>query len=211
MKSVYKFPHVIFDCDGVLLDSNEIKRRAIYQAAIEFVSHTVASDFTKYFCELNGVPRLTKAVAFFSDHILAKHVIDKYSLFLEEGAFPEPTLGARELLESIYDTGITVSVLSGGEQKEVRKFLKAAGLEMYCHNIRGGPLDKQENLDHLPSTTNALYVGDSEVDFGLAKSNDLEFIFISQYSQVSGVERFISGNNVRSCLNLKELKCLEWE
>ena len=211
MKNVLNYPHIIFDCDGVLLDSNELKRQAILRAACEIVSPVVAEEFTDYFCEFNGAPRLDKALRFFSDQDVATEIIERYNLLLQDDVRPKPTVGAESLLAMLFAAGIRVSVLSGGEEEEVRRFLKVAGLDVFCEGIFGGPSTKQENLVKFPDTAHALYVGDSKVDFELARVNNLEFIFLTQYSQVKDIDVFISNAQVTSCRNLRELKCLKWE
>ena len=55
-----KYNSFIFDFDGVILDSNNIKKIAIGKAVQGVLSSQKAREFVDYFVSLNGIPREVK-------------------------------------------------------------------------------------------------------------------------------------------------------
>ena len=51
---------MIFDFDGVILDSNNVKRDAIKMAVEGVLDQRQTTEFVGYFVRYNGVPRVTR-------------------------------------------------------------------------------------------------------------------------------------------------------
>jgi beta-phosphoglucomutase-like phosphatase (HAD superfamily) len=66
---------IIFDCDGVVLDSNHIKTRAFKLVASSF-GKKAADELVAYHVANGGVSRYAK-FAHFVNHILPQHALEK--------------------------------------------------------------------------------------------------------------------------------------
>ena len=63
----------IFDCDGVILDSNQVKSRAFYDTALPYGTN-VAEKFLTYHREFGGVSRFEKFRYLFADILGMDHL-----------------------------------------------------------------------------------------------------------------------------------------
>ena len=57
MFDVNKVNTIIFDCDGVILNSNQLKTKAYYKATFPSYGHELASSLTTYLANNTGRPR----------------------------------------------------------------------------------------------------------------------------------------------------------
>ena len=57
MFDVNKVNTIIFDCDGVILNSNQLKTKAYYKAAFASYGHELAISLTTYLTNNTGKPR----------------------------------------------------------------------------------------------------------------------------------------------------------
>ena len=48
---------ILFDCDGVILNSNQLKKQAYYNATFPSYGHKLASSLTTYLDKNTGKPR----------------------------------------------------------------------------------------------------------------------------------------------------------
>ena len=64
MIKLNKYKSVIFDFDGVILDSNNIKKESIREAAFGILSQQKLNEFVTYFTDNNGIPREGKIAKF---------------------------------------------------------------------------------------------------------------------------------------------------
>jgi len=185
MENISCYSTFIFDFDGVILDSNNIKKHAIKESVKTVLSVEGAQEFVKYFVELNGVPREVK-IKKYIDEKYYNFVLNKYEKIINcelEDAQLIP--GVRRVLQFIYGLNKKMIVLSGGTQVEVRQLLAKRGLLDYFDGVYGGPRDKEENLRQLSLTLPVLYFGDSEVDYLVAKKNGFDFVFVYGASNIN--------------------------
>ena len=57
--SIKDYETIIFDCDGVILNSNNIKIQAFYETALIY-GHDLANELVKYHIENGGISRYQK-------------------------------------------------------------------------------------------------------------------------------------------------------
>jgi len=62
--SIGRYNTIIFDFDGVVLDSNNIKRDAIKEAVNGVLKEKDVGEFVDYFIRYNGIPRRDKVEKF---------------------------------------------------------------------------------------------------------------------------------------------------
>ena len=177
---------VIFDFDGVIVESTAIKvkafrelfadRPATIEAVVEFHRHNA------------GIDRLTKFEMIYRDILhetlnaerkaaLARRFQD----LVEErvGACPM-VVGAAALLTAL-DGHVPMAVVSATPQAEIERIVIRRGLERYFRVVRGSPPDKTRSVHALLAAegwhaARVLMVGDSAADFAAAHANGLAFI-----------------------------------
>ena len=205
-----EYKSIIFDCDGVILDSNNIKKNAIKSSVKGILNEVISDEFVEYFTNLNGVPREEKISKFMSkkDSII---VLNRYQSALKNKLISAKLIpGIREYLVNLSIKKNKIIVLSGGAELEVKDLIKLNKLDIYFHGIYGGPLSKQDNLSMIDLKHPVLYFGDSEVDYNIAKNNDFDFVFVYGASNLHGWETKTANWNIVSVIKDFEDKEFLW-
>jgi len=212
-----KYNTIIFDCDGVLLNSNFKKSEAYRYAAIDFgASEEQAEKLVQYHVENTGISRYVK-FEYFLTNILQQ------SFNEEDFSFLIKSLN-HHVLKILNDCEVATGldklreltknqhwmVMSGGDQEEVRTILASKHLDhLFDYGIYGSPDSKHDILKHhlenkydfMP----AIFFGDAEYDIKTAKNFNLDFVFISGWTDFSGWEEIIKRENIKSVKHLKDL------
>ena len=147
---------ILFDCDGVILNSNQLKTQAYYKAALPYYGHQLASSLTTYLEKNTGKPR-----EHFFDYFLknivppdisgptSKELVDTVTKTVYKGLMEcemSPCLFA--LREKMYDK--KWFVISGGVENELREVFRNRSLfNLFDGGIYGGPKSKHEILSSL--------------------------------------------------------------
>jgi phosphoglycolate phosphatase-like HAD superfamily hydrolase len=195
---------IVFDCDGVLLDSNDFKT-AIFRAVL--IENGFAADEVDRFVEYQkmnfGVSRYCLFEMAINGEFGAVHDVPLETLLSEFGvrcrqAYLEQaeTQGMREALQRANRRGRVLYVVSGSDEGELREVLDVRGLSHYFAMIYGSPKTKVDNLrkvwSHRQATSGieprrVLFIGESEADLKAAVSAGADFMFMAAYSAVRGV------------------------
>lgn len=196
MLKLESYRSAVFDCDGVILDSNNLKTEA-FRSALAGESPGLVDEFIEYHQTHGGISRYVKFDYFFrvlkkspahakeAGHALGLYAEICHSRLLECSLIP----GVNEALRYFSSRGTECYVISGGDQAEVQSVLSARGLTQYFAGIFGSPRNK---MKHLGDLTNAglampgIYFGDAESDCETAKAHCLDFAFIAGRSEWRG-------------------------
>lgn len=208
---------IVFDCDGVLLDSNRVKSDAFYKAVLAY-GEEAARSLLKYHQENGGVSRYKKFDHFF-DHILPmidpvrekERALELYSRHVWDGLLKcesEPYI--EELKRNSPE--LAWLIVSGGDQDELRKVFSERELDVFFQGgIFGSPDTKDEILAREIVAKNivlpALFIGDSKYDYIAAKSAGLDFLFVSQWTEVADWDRWVKDNSIVAIERLKDISC----
>ncbi|SOC52079.1 Phosphoglycolate phosphatase, HAD superfamily [Chromohalobacter canadensis] len=190
------FDALVFDCDGVILDSASLKRAAfadfyndqppaLYQAILAYLSRG------------GGQPRDVK-FHHIEAHILGRSINHHYirelssafSRYIEAQVVNAPVLpGAVEFLER-WRGRVPLYLLSATPQAELRRVISQRQLAAYFDDVLGAPPDKTNGLNSLIATryheaARTVMVGDSYNDYRAARSNTTHFIGITSDSKQS--------------------------
>lgn len=197
MKVDYKT--LIFDCDGVVLNSNKVKTDAFYQAVLSY-GEQAAQALVEYHVANGGVSRYKK-FAYFLNTLAPQHaaeisgptleeLLDAYASHVLEGLLTcDIAKGIHELRKNNPNTNWLI--VSGGDQAELRHVFTERGLaEYFDGGIFGSPDTKDEILEREINNGNiqqpALFFGDSKYDYQAANGAGLDFVFLTGWTEVEG-------------------------
>lgn len=215
MDDLAHFQCLVFDCDGVILNSNEIKTQAFYDVARLYGCDKAQA--LKDYHVLNGGVSRYKKFEYFLTVILGKK-LDQNELDRLLFAFAEEV--KKSLLVADVAEGIGLLremykhqkwlVVSGGDQSELREVFKERGLDQY---FDGGIFGSPENKDTILSREikgqnivgNALFIGDSKYDYLSSSRAGLDFLFVSGWSEVNDWQEFCGANKLSFVNSLSQL------
>lgn len=212
-----KYDLSIFDCDGVILDSNNLKVEAMKEVLENYL--TSKSDIEScidYFKNNFGKSRFHHINYFLNNFFktsslkrenLEKDLIQDFSLkcyLLYQDAELCP-----DLISVLTRCSAKKFVASGSEQNELRAVFKSKDIAKYFYSIFGSPTPKEvivKNILDGETHNKAVMIGDSFSDMLSAEINKIDFIFYAPYSNVKQkmIEECIS-KNYRIIYSLKEL------
>lgn len=178
---------IIFDFDGVLVESVDIKTKA-FAKLFEPEGAALVKKIVKYHTENAGVSRFEK-FKYIYKHILGralaetdfKDLCDRFSYLVMEEVIKAPYVkGAKEFLEK-YSSAYKCFVSSATPQAEIEKIAEARKMRHYFTEVRGAPETKgvivKNIIDgHVISPDQAVYVGDALSDLDAAHDNGIFFI-----------------------------------
>jgi len=185
--SQMKYKNLVFDFDGVLVESNEIKfdgfRRLFHGFPRDQVDELVA------YAKANGGISRYEKIRYFYQKVRGEPITEESiqdlaarfsGLVRQKVVEAEPVKGAVEFLEQ-NATKFNFALVSGSDQNELRAVCRDRGIGHYFKDILGSPINKKDNLTRLledlgwkPSET--VYIGDSQNDLEAARANRIDFI-----------------------------------
>lgn len=210
-KKLSEYKTLVFDCDGVILNSNKIKTEAFYQSALAY-GELAAQALVEYHVANGGVSRykkftyfLDEIVPIFATNIFGpslEALLANYAEIVLQGLLTcEVAEGLEELRSKTSDAKWLI--VSGGDQAELRYVFNKRGLAKYFDGgIFGSPDTKDQILEREISKGNvqqsALFLGDSKYDYLASKNAGLDFIFISGWSEFESSDVYFIDKNVES-------------
>ena len=204
MISSYKT--IIFDCDGVVLNSNKIKSDAFYKVALPYGKEN-AIKLLKYHISNGGISRYKK-FQYFQKEILRDSLINIDALLEEYSKISNAELRKCEVCSCLMDLKNKYRknkwmVVSGGDEKEIKEvFKKRDIINFFERGIYGSPKSKDEIFYNLLSENKielpAIYLGDSKYDYEVSKKFSIDFIFISRWTEVDDWEDFCNINSIKN-------------
>lgn len=204
----------VFDCDGVILDSNELKTSAFREALARELP-SVTDEFINYHQSHGGISRYVKFDHFFrvmkgvaNYRSETEGALQRYAQICQRGLLECALIpGITDVLEHIKPLGIDCYVVSGGDQEEVRAVLTERKLEHFFAGIYGSPRSKIQHLGDLEKAglrMPAIYFGDAESDFKAANQYGLEFVYISGRSEWRGGDAACRAAGYLVCQDFEE-------
>ena len=212
-----RYKTLVFDCDGVVLDSNELKTQAYYTVATAFgASHEQAQALMDYHVRLGGVSRYPK-FKYFQQEILHQPVTETATQTLLAGFAAEIHKG---LLNCQIAPGLhelrkatpqaSWMLLSGGDQQELNALFAERGIaELFDAGIFGSPDNKDTVLARELANANleqpAIYFGDSRYDHEASTNASLDFVFVSGWTELEDWEAYCKQHGIIMIEQLKDL------
>jgi phosphoglycolate phosphatase-like HAD superfamily hydrolase len=176
---------VIFDFDGVILESADIKTEAFIELFSEYPEHR--EEILRHHLDNQGISRFRK-FAWIYGELLGKDLEEDESRRLGK-AFSRIVFekilacsfvpGAAEILESL-EGRCLMFVASGTPQEELDRIIDSRGLSRFFHEVWGTPLEKVEIIRSILDRygfreDDVLFVGDGLSDYEAAKKTGIPF------------------------------------
>ncbi len=218
MKNLKSYKNLIFDCDGIILNSNKIKTESFKEVVYHY-GKEAAEELVKFHVMNGGISRYEKFNYFFetiaSNHNLDKNSIDVEKLIKNYGLKVQKKIEECEISIQImqyrkYSDGVWY-VVSGSDQNELIKIFKKKKLKnSFNGGIYGSPLSKdeifknifKEKMDEIPKS---IYIGDSKYDYLAAKKIGMDFVFLSKWSEFKDIENYAKTNNIYCFKEFKDI------
>jgi phosphoglycolate phosphatase-like HAD superfamily hydrolase len=216
MTDTGKYRTWMFDCDGIIFDSNDIKTRAFYEVALPY-GRTKADAIVRYHKRFGGESRYKK-LRYFFEHILK---MERFDVELENALklfgrtvrkkmakCPE-TKGLRLFLKKLPRSCYRI-VVSGSAQDELRDIFAKRGLDGYFDAVYGSPDTKESilvrELKKGKVSLPAVFVGDTKYDHQCARAIGSDFIFMSRYTEFEGWRRYCKAEKISAITDLRSLR-----
>lgn len=215
--AIQQYKTIVFDCDGVVLNSNKTKVNAYFSVAKRMGgTDAQAQALVEHHIAKGSFPRNGK-IQYYFNHIikqtLTPELMQQYMETFDE--ILDTTLMQCEVaagLESL-KKGTPLAqwmLLSGGDQAELRRIFPRRNLAQYFEaGIFGGPDQKEHVLAREIANGNiqlpALFLGDSKYDHQASVGAGLDFIFLSDWTEVRDWQDYCSKNGITVVKNINEL------
>jgi phosphoglycolate phosphatase-like HAD superfamily hydrolase len=187
MQSLAQLRHIIFDFDGVLAETNQIRIEGFRTLFSSYSAE--AQDSIVSFARANGgLSRYVKIRHFF-ENIISQAVSDEkiqrfaaaYSEIVKDKIIAADAVsGSREFLLK-WVNYLDFAIISGSDESELCSVCVSRDISHFFSHIFGSPATKQENFQRLFDVTgwqrqNCLFVGDSINDLTAARDMGVPFI-----------------------------------
>lgn len=191
------FPLVVFDCDGVILESVNAKTKAFYRVGLNW-GPEVARQFKDYHLSHLGISRFVKFEWLFKEvlreeltPVLSEKLGQQFAdICLEEVAASPLVPGCLDCLDYLNGKS-TLYIASGMPDEELKTILKARRLDHYFTATLGSPPGKAILLENIifeegipPERT--LMVGDANTDLNAAETVGCAFFGRGEQFKNSG-------------------------
>lgn len=178
---------IIFDFDGVILDSLKVKDDGFRELFSEFPKEAV-DCLMAYHHDHGGVSRFVK-IRYMFETILHKDITDdtvmvyadKFSKIMLS-KLGDPSFLIHDCVNFIkaHHNKVPMHVASGTEENELRSLCATLGLSEYFRTVYGSPMEKKDVVGKILSEngynpSSAVMIGDSMTDHDAARHNDMIF------------------------------------
>ena len=177
---------VVFDVDGVLIDSNDTIIKAYQRTAVKLRLRIPSSQEILI---LMGRPLEEIAGILWPDSDIAMYTKEYRRMFLDKDLIIPKIEGAPDAVRNIKKSGFSVGVVSGKRRFFIIKHLKEAGFDINLFEvIVSFETTKKHKPDPEPllhaikklhvKTVETMYVGDAVSDYKCAESAGVEYVAV---------------------------------
>jgi phosphoglycolate phosphatase-like HAD superfamily hydrolase len=212
------YDSIIFDCDGVILNSNRIKSNAFFETVKPF-GEKYALQLVNYNMMNGGISRYEK-FNYFITEILPQNslFIDINELLIRFSSIVKTdlikcdvTFGLDMLRESC--KSINWSIVSGGDEEELNYIFRVRNIYHYFNSgIFGSPANKfqivTKGINSNIYNGKVLFLGDSKFDYEVARHFGFDFIFVYQWTEFKDWQKFCRNNNIIAIKEIVDLLSL---
>ncbi len=209
-----KYQTLVFDCDGVVLNSNKVKTEAFFKAALPYGA-VAAQQLVDYHVARGGISRYKK-FEWFIEHVVKgqsrpslEELLSAYAAEVRQGLLTcDIANGLQELRAKTQHANWLI--VSGGDQQELRDVFTARNIsDLFDGGIFGSPDSKDTILAREQECGNirmpALFLGDSKYDVDVSTTAGLDCIFLSGWSEVQDWKLFCEDKQITTKFAIKNL------
>jgi len=179
--------NIIFDFDGVILDSVSIKTQGFKRLFDDFQDDSVEKILRYH--ELNGGLSRYEKIKYFFNHILKQQIsaeeVNKYAIkysdiTLEALCNPKYLIDDAVSFIREYYEYFNFHIASGADESDLIAICKALEIDVYFRSICGSPENKSCIIRKIISENNyaadqTIMIGDSVNDYKAADENSVAF------------------------------------
>lgn len=182
-----KYKVIVFDFDGVLVESVEVKDEAFFQLYSR-LGKDLGHKALEYHKAHRGVSRYEK-LKHLHQRYLGKDLNNAelealaadYSTLVEQGVVEAAAVPGSQQFLKTYSGKIPMFVASATPQEELERIIQKRGLESFFTQIFGFPTKKSNAIREALRQTGAspgeaLMIGDAQADWDAAKETGVDFI-----------------------------------
>ncbi len=211
---VTKYKTIVFDCDGVVLDSNITKIDSYFRTAKKLgATDAQAQALVDHHVEFGGISRYPKFVWYIekvlkqeSTTALVQEYLEAFSLAVSKGLLRcKVADGLHELRAA--NPNIKWMIVSGGDQQEIQNLFEKRELaSLFDGGLFGSPDNKDTILMREKENGNiefpALFIGDSKYDYKSSTRAGLDFVFLSNWTDMPDWEAFTNEHQIQVLRNI---------
>ncbi|MCZ2443745.1 MAG: HAD family hydrolase [Flavobacteriales bacterium] len=178
---------ILFDFDGVILDSLEVKTQAFYEMYLPY-GVAMAERVKTHHLQHGGISRFEKFKLYHdewlgipTDESKIYELANEFSRRVFEGVVNAPEVkGIRSFLEANYHR-YRIWVITGTPTEEIQEIVKAVQMDNYFEACYGSPEKKtywtaKIIKDEKLKPEEVLFVGDALADYEAAQVNGTHFL-----------------------------------
>jgi phosphoglycolate phosphatase-like HAD superfamily hydrolase len=182
------FEVILWDFDGVIIDSNSVREFGFREVLKEFDPEEV-EQLIHFHNANGGLSRYVK-FRYFYEEILKRQISDSkvqelansFSAIMVK-SLPNPELLIEEtvrFIQKMYSQGKQMHIVSGSDGNELRSLCSRLGLSKYFLSINGSPTPKTTLVKSIVENSNIAasqycLIGDAVNDYDAAKANTITF------------------------------------
>ncbi len=188
--------NIIFDFDGVICESVDIKTDAFYEMYLPY-GKAIAQEVKEYHLRHGGMPRYDK-FRYYEQELTGEVISDEkmrtlsdeFSKRVKQKVIAAPFVkGILEFLKE-YSQDYTCFIVSATPMEEMREIANKKNIDSYFLEIFGSPQIKIEWGKYILETYDlkadeTLFVGDAQSDYTAAKTNNMHFLLRSTEENLS--------------------------
>lgn len=179
--------NILFDFDGVILDSMKIKGDGFVELFKEYPSNA-QHEIERYHYANGGISRFAKIHYFFT-HIVHQEIsntdienlANRFGEIIAEKLFDPANLIAETVkFLDLSSAKYNCHIVSGAEECELKTLCKHLKIESYFKSIHGSPTPKSQLVhsllnNHHYHQDETILIGDSINDYYAAQENGIQF------------------------------------
>ena len=179
--------NIIFDFDGVILDSIPVKTEA-FRKLFEKYPKELVEKFIEFHLENGGMSRYEK-IRYFFEELLNKNITDEQILDLANrySTLTKIELSNKKyLIKEVIDFIISnykkhnMHIASGADENDLKYICNKLDLNKYFLSINGSPIKKRKIVKNILNINNyekdeTILIGDSINDYYAANVNTISF------------------------------------
>ena len=207
MIDIAKYNFFIFDCDGVILNSNNLKSRAFAEALTGEPPDLVA-EFVEYHKNNGGISRYEK-FRYYYERMKNKvdseneieNALNNFANIVSEGLIKCHYIpGVIKFIKKLHLKQKKLFVVSGSDEEELLDVFRKRMISHYFENIYGSPIGKIENTSKviklMGKDQNGLFFGDSKLDYDAALKYRLGFVFVKAVTEWKNGQQLINDDRI---------------